>query len=246
MRKIIKPLSALFPLFITLSTLASNDTDSTILATMITELETAVTTGDKSIWMKYMNVDGVMINRDGKLYSREELVSELHPPSTGREFSIDVKDLKIYINGNSAFATFIADEHLKIFGQIMDTKFRTTNYFEKINKVWKLKVFEYYEIPIDPAVCVVYAELLKQYEGTYQLSENSYIKIYLDNNKLMSHKNGGIPRQMFPIDKNGRFFFKDEEGERFFLLNKDGAYDLIQRRNYKDLIWRNTKTKLNE
>ena len=80
------------------------------LEKIVAELEQAVSTGDKEPWQKYMAEDGILLNRDGKSNTKQEILAEITPKSQGVILDIKPVDMKIYLPQASAFISLVADE----------------------------------------------------------------------------------------------------------------------------------------
>lgn len=210
-----------------------------MLERIVTELDKAISTGNKNVWQEYMADDGIMVNRDGKTYSKEELVKEIAPKGKGVVLNIVPQNMKWYLTGNSAMVSFLADEKLSIHGQRVDTKYPSVMYFEKRNGNWKLLFFTYFEQPIDPPGVTVSREYLKKFTGVYKVSDELKVVVTDSDSGLVYKKSGstGAGTVLYPIDRDGRFFRKETESEFIFNHDEHGRSVMRQRRNWIDLIW---------
>ncbi len=206
---------------------------------IVTELETAVATGNKEAWKKHMATDGILINRDGKTYNKEELVREINPKPAGVDLRIVPVNMKMYVKENSAFVSFLADETLSIFGQRVDTKYPSVMYFDKRNGEWQMVFFSYFELPVNPPQVAVSKEYLEKFAGTYEVSDKMRITVRATDSTLVYTKEGGNGTEtvLYPIDKDGRFFRHGTESEFIFTNNESGSPVVLQRRNWIDLTW---------
>lgn len=199
------------------------------------ELEDSIGRGDRSVFDRYGIPEMMFINRDGKVYTKAELLADIHPPSAGYKLSFDVADPKVLLHGDTAVYTFRTVEYLRIFGQKMDTEYRSTNVFVHRGGAWRLSLFTYFEIPIDPQVARVDPEDLDKLVGSYEIAPGQVTRIYRDGGRLMSQRGDRPAVELYPIDAT-RFFRRGVEGETFFEKGADGKVKaMVLRRNWIDL-----------
>lgn len=216
------------------------ESDQEQVIKIIKELEKGVSEGNNESWKKYMAEDAVLINRDGKSYNKSEIVEEFKPLPSGKILKVEPKNIKIYNNsGHSATVSFIADEKLSIWGQVVDTQYPSVMYFEKRKGKWLMILFTYYEKPVNPPPVKMNKEDLCKYIGTYAVSDSLQIKIGANDTALFIIGKGGKSpgTLLYPISVDGRFFRKDSESEYIFVKDSNGNNMLKQRRNWIDLIW---------
>jgi ketosteroid isomerase-like protein len=202
------------------------------------ELEDSVGRGDRSVFERYGTPDMMFINRDGKVYTKAELLADIHPPPEGYQLSFDIAEPRVLRNGDTAVYTFRTIEHLRIFGQKMDTEYRTTNVFVRRGGGWRLSLFTYFERPIDPQAAKVEPGALDALVGDYELAPGKVTRIFRDGGRLMSRRGDAAPVELQPIDAT-RFFRPGVEGEFFFERDARGRITaMVFRRNWIDLRYR--------
>lgn len=208
------------------------------LGRIVTELEAGVSTGNNEPWKKYMADDGILLNRDGKTNTKAEIVDEIRPLPKGKILDIKPVDMKIFLKGESALVSFLADEKLSIFGQLVDTQYPSVMYFEKRNGEWQMLLFTYFEKPVNPAPVRVSREYLERFTGIYKVSEENKMEIQANDTALVFKKPGTTKGAvLYPIGENGRFFRAGTECEYIFTKDDKGDPIMRQRRNWIDLLW---------
>lgn len=214
-------------------------TEEETLKRIVTELERAVSIGEKEAWQKYMADDGILINRDGSSSSKQDILNELAPKGKGIVLDIVPVNVRVFGNGTGALVSFLADEKLSVHGQKVDTRYPSVMYFEKRNGEWQIVFFSYFEQPVDPPAVTAGKEYLSSFAGVYRLSDASRIEIAPNDTALIYRKIGstGAGTVLYPIDHNGRFFRRGTESEFIFDKDEHGREVLRQRRNWIDLVW---------
>lgn len=214
--------------------------DEQTVKQIVADLEEAISERKQDVWQKYMADDGVLVDRDGKTNTKQEVLDELTPLPKGRFLSIKPIHTNVYVHDQTALVSFVADEKLTIFGQKMDTKYPSVMYFEKRGGEWQMVFFSYFELPFDPAPVKISKHELKSCTGVYLVSDEMKIEATATDTSLMYKKVGstGKGTELYPIDTNGRFFRAGTESEFIFDKDAEGHSVLRQRRNWIDLVWR--------
>lgn len=73
----------------------------------------SVIEGDKSVLQRHAAPDLLFINRDGKVYTKEQLLSELVPRREGYQLKFTILEPKLVRQADAAVFTFLLDESLK-------------------------------------------------------------------------------------------------------------------------------------
>lgn len=216
------------------------DHDQLEIERIVFELEQAVSMGNKETWQKFMAEDGILINRDGREYHKQDLLNEIEPKSPGIILDIRPIQMKTYLQKNSAFVYFIADEHLSIHSQIVDTRYPSVMYFEKRARRWQMVFFSYFEQPVDPPAVKVDMDYLASFTGVYSISEEMKIEVSATDSTLLYRKPGSADTGtvLYPIDQHGHFFRPGTETEFIFTQDQSHHPVIRQRRNWIDLIWK--------
>lgn len=233
--------AALLLLLIMSFTVPSTDPENDVedLQQIVTALEQGISTGNNEPWKKYMADDGILLNRDGKTNTKQEIVDEIKPLPKGKILDIRPVNMKVYLNGASAMITFLADEKLSVFNQPVDTKYPSVMYFEKRDGRWQMLFFTYFEQPVDPSPLRVDKEYLEKFTGIYRLSEESRVEIRANDTALVMKKAGSTLQGsvLYPISNDGRFFRAGTECEYIFTNDENGKPIMRQRRNWIDLVY---------
>jgi len=205
--------------------------------TRITEaILEAIRTGDRAALDRHLAPEMLLVNRDGREYSRQDLLDELVPPREGYDLRFRVLEPRVIARGESALFTFIADEHLVIFGHDVSTAYRNHFLFHRLEGEWKLALYTYWEKPVTPAAIALAPEVLDSYAGTYELAPGKWVtRITREGGRLMFQRDAGKPRELIPASGE-RFVLAGVEAEYFFERDSTGRpMALVFRRNWKDL-----------
>ncbi len=200
------------------------------------EIIEAIRTGNRGTVERHLAQDMILINRDGKEYSRDYLLAEMVPPPEGYDLGFTMLDTRVIERGESALLTFLLQERLDIFGHDVSTVYRNHLLFHRIDGAWKVVLYTYWEKPSAPAVISPIPGTLEPLVGTYELAPGKRItRITREGDKLRLQREGGEPRDLLPM-AGDRFFLPDVEGEYYFEKDASGRTTaLVFRRNWIDL-----------
>lgn len=220
------------------------DSDAATLATLVRlteEIEESIRTGDRSVLERHGAPEMLLVNRDGRTYTKQEFIGMLDPPRPGYELRFEVREPKLLRHGDSAVLTFLLAESLRIHGHDVSTNYRCTfAYFRRAGR-WQLVLFEYFEKPEDPPVVKVDTTSLDAHAGTYELAPGKWVtRVWRDGERLLASRDGGNPKPLLPT-AGGRFFYPGVEGEIFFESGDAGRF-MVFRRNGKDLRYQGVKS----
>jgi len=196
----------------------------------------AIRQGNKKALEEHLAPEMILINRDGKEYTRKQLVEELVPPREGYDLRFKILESRVIPKGDAALFTFLLDEYLTIFGQDVSTVYRNHFLFHRVDGKWKLALYTYWEKPATPAVVKLTSAEMDKIAGTYEVAPGKWVThIKRDGDKLTFQRSGGKVREFIPM-AGDRFYIPDVEAEYFFERDATGSPTaLVFRRNWKDL-----------
>ena len=210
------------------------------LVALTETIEEAVRTGDRATVERLAVAEMRLVNRDGRSYSRQELLDDLVPPRPGYDLAFTVLEPELlWQGGSTALLTFLLDERLVIWGVDVSTAYRCNFLFFLREGGWRLALFEYFEKPVDPRVLDVDPTSYDDLAGVYEIAPGRWVtRVRRDGNRLVASRDGGAERELLPFAVD-RFFYAGQEGELFFVRGAGGAVEgMVFRRNYKDVRYR--------
>ena len=220
------------------------DSDAATLATLVRlteEIEESIRTGDRSVLERHGAPEMLLVNRDGKTYTKKEFIGMLDPPRPGYELRFEVREPKLLRHGDSAVLTFLLAESLRVHGHDVSTTYRCNFAYFRREGRWQIALFEYFEKPEDPPIAKLDAKALDGYAGTYELAPGKWVtRVSRDGERLLVSRDGRDPKPLVPT-QGGRFFYPGVEGEVFFESGEAGRF-MVFRRNGKDLRYQWVKS----
>ena len=237
-------IAAVFLLFFLSQRIQAQKTADAICATLLgyeQALMDGVATGDKALWNKYLHDSCLIAIENGEAVTKQKMIAELNPLPKGYIGKIKIIEPRCQMYGNTAVISFINDEYLELYGQKIHTQYRQTDTWVKTSSEWKLVAMQVFEIPKNPPPVTVSETILKQYNGTYQLSHERKCRVYVEAGKLYAQKDEKNIQELLPETENVFFRKGDGRVNVIFLKNTDGTYQMIERREGEDLVWKQSK-----
>ena len=117
------------------------------IKTLQTQLVLAVQKGDTSVFEKYYTRDCYIIHGDGKLTTKAEEIEDFKSGALKYE-SIDVRDQKIRIYGDTAVVNTLASVKATVNGKPLSGDFRAIFVWVKSKEGWKEVAFQ--STPVAP------------------------------------------------------------------------------------------------
>jgi hypothetical protein len=231
---------ALFLIFVA-ATVASGQTkpvsDSAAVVAIAQQLLDAVAIGDTAIWHKYLLPNCIMITEDGVQKTKADLINELQPLPSGYVGTIHVTNPIVASHNGTCALSFLVDETLALYGQMIRTSYAMTNTYVKTENGWRVLAFELFEVPAHPNTMSVRPEILQSYEGVYQLADDVQYTVTMKSERLYGQRTGREAVELLP-ETESVFFVKGQRGSKIFAKDEDGkTVKMIDRRSGHDLIW---------
>jgi len=205
------------------------------------QLLDAIALGNKSVWEKYLADSCLITIEEGQFLRKSQLVEDLGPLPKGYSGKIEMKDIHFQSYGNVTTLAYLADEYETIFGQTINTQYRTTNTYLRINGEWKIISSEVLAIPKHPIPIELDSSILDSCVGEYQLAEGVTYTITRDGNKLMGQRTGRKKVEL-SAENGSTFYFVGSRGTKVFVKDKSGAVTtMLDRRDGNDIVWKRVR-----
>jgi hypothetical protein len=233
-------ISFIFLLFLSVKSFAQQSPDAILkqLVQKEQQLMDAIAIGNKAMWNTALHDSCIIGIEDGAIITKLKFLDDLSPLPKGYTGKIKLIEpkLKLY-NNNTAVLSYISDEYLELYNQKIHTQYRQVDTWIKIDKGWKAIMMQVFEIPKNPAPVNIAENILKQYAGTYQLSNEKKCIVTVETGKLFVEKSG---KKTELLAQTENVFFRKGDGRVDILFIKDetnGKYKMVERREGEDLVW---------
>jgi hypothetical protein len=237
MHKTLLPLMMLLAVF----QRSNAQTDSAAKAGQIIKLEQQLADalpGDSLTWKKYLDPTWHIVDEDGNSTNKKEFLAGFGAFPKGVSGTVKVTRPVVMFHDNVAVIQYTADEHETFFGQNLHTTYGTMDTWYKTDTSWMMLAMENYEIPAWPPAIKVNTQLLQQYTGTYQLTDDIKAVVSLKDDTLFLQKNKRKAEPLFAETTNVFFHKSEARGRKIFVKDDAGNMLMRERRNGQDVVWK--------
>lgn len=210
-----------------------------VLRRQTQELVDAVTSGDSTVWDRYMDAAATYTDEAGVLNSKRDIVSGIKPLPNGITGRLTLVDFEVHAHGSTAVATYVIDETETYFGQTLHAKYRNTDTWQRSTPGWRLLAVQSIALRSDPAAVTLAKEKLAEYAGTYSLTPEITYTIHVDGDSLVGQRSGRPP-QSLKVELPDLFFVPGQPRLRkVFQRGPDGRITgFVERRETWDIAWK--------
>jgi len=197
--------------------------------------------GDSLTWKKYLDPNWHIVDEDGNSSTKKEFLSGFAAFPKGVSGMVKVTRPVLAFHDNIAVIQYVADEHENFFGQNLHTTYGTMDTWYKTDTSWMLLAMENFEIPAWPPAIKVDTQILRQYTGTYRLTDDIKAVVSLKNDTLFLQKNKRRAEPLFAETTNVFFRKNEARGRKLFVNDEAGNMLMLERRNGQDVVWKKVK-----
>jgi ketosteroid isomerase-like protein len=212
---------------------------ATALQAKTQRMADAIAVGDKAVWQAATDPALVFVSENNEVMTRDALLKDFAPLPAGLVGSIKVTDYRLQRHGDSAVATYIADETLDYHGQRLKTKFRTTDAWRRGAGGWKMISSMTLAVLGDPPAIALPPATLAQYAGRYELTPQIHYTVRVDGARLLGHRDDS-PEAELKAEAPDLFFVAGKPRSRkvFYRDASGKVTGFGDRREGQDIVWR--------
>jgi ketosteroid isomerase-like protein len=199
----------------------------------------AVAGGGRAVWDAATDPALIFVTENNEVYDKARLLKEMTPLPPGLVGSIKVTDYRLQRHGDSAVATYIADETLDYHGQRLKTKFRTTDGWHRTADGWKMVSSMTLAVLGDPPAIQLPRGTLAQYAGRYRLTDAIHYTVRVDGGRLLGKRDGRDEVELKPEAVDLFFTAGSPRSRKAFYRDAQGRVTGFgDRREGQDIVWR--------
>ena len=198
----------------------------------------AIAPGDVAVWERMLDPAAIQIDENDVVRDKPGMLAELKPLGPGLIGHIEIDDFRAVVSGDVAVVTHEDNETLDYHGQIIRSRFRTTDTWHKTPAGWQILGSQVLAVLQDPPSLALERATLCSYAGRYALTNTIVATIRCSGDQLLVERQGQ-PERTFVAELKDVFF---EPGQprtrRIFLRDGRGRVSaFIDRREGRDVRW---------
>jgi hypothetical protein len=240
MRRIFLSIAALFATAFLLSTMATAaDNTAAILERQTQEIMDAITYGKAEVWERYMDPNALYTDESGNIITKSQMVNDTKPLPAGVSGNIKVTEFKAVVQGSTAIATHLDDEHENYHGHELHCQYRTTDTWIKTPQGWRLLGSQILAVRTDPPSIQLTPQQMDEYVGRYALTPDIVYEIRKKDGALEGQQTGRKPEPI-RAEIADMLFVPDKVRYRKVFLRGAGGHitGFAERREAWDLVWK--------
>lgn len=223
------------------------ETVPALLKAQTQELMDAVGRGDSEPWKRYVHADCLYTSEDGEVSDRTRLLADLKPLPEGVSGRIEVIDFRARVEGGTAVATYVSDEHEDFHGHALHCQYRSTDTWLKTRSGWRLLSSQVLALRTDPPAVALDPAKADEYCGRYSLTPEIAFEIRKKSvpeaqtaggSALEGEQTGRPPRELRAEAPD--VFFSPGRVRYRYVFRRDAAGRIAgfaERREAWDLVW---------
>ena len=201
----------------------------------------AVAPGDIKPWKSLADPDLLFVTENNEVLSKSKFLEQFEPLPKGLVGNIKVTDFQLRLHGDAAVTTYVADETLDYHGQILKTKFRTSDTWYRTGGKWTMISSMTLAVLNDPPAIKLPAAMLADYAGEYELTPEIHYTVRAQGNRLFGQRDGGKEVELLSESPDLFFVAGSPRSRRVFYRNVSGKVaGFGDRREGQDIKWKRT------
>ncbi len=204
----------------------------------------AVSAGDTTLWARRLAPEAVLTDENGQTRTRAEFLAELRPLPPAVSGTLRVANPQVRVAEAAAVLTYDALEEARYYGQVLRTRYHTTDTWTWRKGRWWLLGSQTQVLPSERAVEVWVPDTLtlRAYVGRYRLAPGTAYAVdydvYLEGSRLFGRRAGRQREELLPSSPDVFFRRGAPRGERLFVRDTSGrVVRMLDRRDNNDVVW---------
>jgi hypothetical protein len=207
------------------------------------EMMDAIAPGHAEVWERYLDERLIHVDENGTVRGKRELLAELKPLPPGLVGRIEVDRFRMEQHRDIAVVAYEVQEHLDYHGQVLRSRFRTSDTWLKTRGGWKLIGSQTAAVLRDPQEVALTRAQLCLYNGSYVLTDRIRTTISCSGGGLNSERTDRDPVK-YRAETADVFFVPGEPRTRRIFQRDAGGNvtGFVDRREGEDIHWRREPT----
>jgi hypothetical protein len=191
----------------------------------------AVTSGDTTVWARYLAPEWLEADEEGHYISRADLLAGLHPLPPGQHGTLILDRWRFSGSGTTIVFSYDADEVHDYYGQPLVTTFHSTDTWVRRNGGWWQIATQQTALPRVIAGEPVAREEVMADTGTYLLTPTIRMQVVADDSGFTVGRPGGTPTRLYQLAP-GIFVKHGVRG--FWVFERDASGRVARLANWRD------------
>jgi ketosteroid isomerase-like protein len=202
------------------------------------EMLDAIAPGDADVWRRYLHERVVLVDENGTVRTKSEMLKEFSPLPPGLVGNLKVDTFKIETHGDVAVLAFEAQEHLDYHGQTLHSRYRINDTWLKTAQGWQLLAEQVAAVLKDPPSIKLTQQQLCEYNGTYAMTPQIVTTLKCTQDGFAAERSGRPSTQYLAEVPDVFFVAGQPRTRRIFVRDAQGrVVAFVDRREGEDIRW---------
>ena len=211
------------------------------LSAVVREIYDSIVPGDREVWERRLADDFVLVDRDGAMRTKSELLAEIEPLPAAITLDLGIAEARARDLGEAAILTYLTREVEVIWGQTLHVDYRNTMVFDREDGEWRLVAWQYVEVPKDGEPVWVDPRVYDAYVGEYEAAPGVTYAVVRRGDRLYGQRTGRPETELVP-EGESVFYVPGAEFRKLFVRDRNGVVTgIVDRRKGTDVHWRKVR-----
>jgi hypothetical protein len=201
----------------------------------------AIAPGDTATWNRLIDSTAIFVDENDKVYDKPQMLAQLKPLGPGLVGNLAIDDFVVKLHGTTAVVAHEDNEYLNYHGQIIRSRFRNTDVWEKQGDEWREISSMVLAVLKDPPAITLDHASLCAYNGRYAMTDSIVATMQCSGDSLVVKRDAHPDRVFLPETRD--VFFEPGAPRTRRIMQRDASgrvIGFVDRREARDIVWKRT------
>jgi hypothetical protein len=210
--------------------------DSAFFVSTTQRLLNAITSGDSTVWSPHLAPAWFLTTEEGDHLTRADFLASLRGLPTGQQGKLTLNNVHLVGNAAAAVVSYDADEEHNYYGQVLLTRFHSTDTWVRQAGRWQEIASQTTALPRQIDGKPLPDSLAKDYAGTYRITPELVMTVVVSDSGISMLRDKQI-RRLYALDDH---VFIRHGIRGFWVFERDASGKVKQAVNWRDnnpVVW---------
>jgi Domain of unknown function (DUF4440) len=203
------------------------------------DLLDAIAPGNRAVWDRLLDSAAIQIDENDVVRDKSQILAGLEPLGPGLVGHLTIDEFRVVLHGNVAVATHEDREYLDYHGQVIRSRFRTTDTWLREGTDWRQVASQVLAVQQDPPSIRLDNATLCTYSGRYAMTTTIVATLRCSGDSLIMERPGRANRTFLPETRDVFFAPGEPRTRRIFQYDAEGHITgFVDRREARDIAWK--------
>jgi hypothetical protein len=201
----------------------------------------AIAPGDTAVWNRLLDSAAIIVDENDEVRTKSEILAGLKPLAPGLLGDLAIDNFLVKLHGDVAVVTHEDNEYLDYHGQILRSRFRSTDVWKRQGNAWREISAMALAVQKDPPAMALDRKAVCAFNGRYAMTDSIAATLQCAGDSLVMKRYGHPDRAFRPETRDVFFEPGQPRTRRIFQYDTLGrAIGFVDRREGRDISWTRT------